>query len=111
MSRFARLSLLWKILLSTSVAVTLLFAIIGRIVLSNINSTMSATLDEETRAGLQAYTALWNARGERLASVSRLLSTMSDVRAAFGTRDQATIRDTAGELWSNVSGGNAIFVV
>jgi signal transduction histidine kinase len=111
MSRFSRLSLLWKILLSTSVAVTLLFAIIGRIVLSNINSTMSASLDEETRAGLQAYTALWNARGERLASVSRLLSTMSDVRAAFGTRDQATIRDTAGELWSNVSGGDAIFVV
>ena len=51
------------------------------------------------------------ARADSLASISRILSGMSDVRRAFGTRDQATIRDTAGELWSKVSDENAIFVV
>src|SRR5260370_11396320 len=36
---------------------------------------------------------------------------MSDVRRAFGTGDRATIRDTAGELWSQVSEENARFLV
>ena len=36
---------------------------------------------------------------------------MSDVRAAFGTGDRATIRDTARELWSRVSDEDAIFLV
>ena len=36
---------------------------------------------------------------------------MSDVRAAFSTGDEATIRDTAGELWSRISEENAIFLV
>jgi len=43
--------------------------------------------------------------------VSEILSTMSDVRAAFGTKDPATIRDTAGELWSSVSREDAFFLV
>jgi signal transduction histidine kinase len=33
------------------------------------------------------------------------------VRAAFGTKDPATIRDTAGELWSKVSKEDAFFLV
>jgi signal transduction histidine kinase len=36
---------------------------------------------------------------------------MSDVRAAFGTRDEATIRDTAGDRWGAFAHENAIFLV
>jgi hypothetical protein len=67
--------------------------------------------------GLSRLSLLWkillstSARAEMLSSVSLLLSNMSDVRAAFGTRDQATIRDTAGELWAKISDENAIFLV
>src|SRR5215471_5814312 len=108
---FSRLSLLWKILLSTSVALALLFAITGQIVLQEITRTVSDGLNEEVRASLQAYTSYWNSRAEMLSSVSRILSTMSDVRAAFSTGDQATIRDSAGELWSKISDSSAIFLV
>ena len=54
-------------------------------------------------SSLQAYESLWKSRGDKLGSVSLILSQMSDVRAAFSTRDQATIRDTAGELWAKIS--------
>lgn len=108
---FSRLSLLWKILLSTSVAVTVLFAITGEIVLSHITKTMSDSLDEEVQASFQAYTSLWKSRAQLLSSVSSILSTLPEVRLAFGTGDQATIRDTAGELWAKISQANAIFLV
>jgi len=108
---FSRLPLLWKIWLSTSVAVTVLFAIIGQIVLHNISRAMSDSLNEAARQSLQSYTSYWNSRADLLSSVSRILSTMSDVRAAFSTNDQATIRDSAGELWSKVSDASAIFLV
>jgi signal transduction histidine kinase len=39
------------------------------------------------------------------------LSRMPDVRAAFSTGDQATIRDTAGEVWDKISRAGAIFIV
>ena len=97
--RFSRLSLLWKILLSTSVAFTLLFALTGWIVLTNATRTTSDSVDHEVNASFQAYRSLWKSRADLLSSVSLILSTMSDVRAAFGTGDEATIRDTAGELW------------
>ena len=42
--RFSRLSLLTKILLSTSVAVTVLFALTGELVLGHITQTMSDSL-------------------------------------------------------------------
>ncbi len=109
--RFSRLSLLWKILLSTSVALTALFAVTGLIVLGNISRTVSDSLEQEVHTSFQAYTSLWNSRGEWLKSVSRLLSTMPNVRAAFNTRDPATIQDAAGELWSKISTENAIFMV
>jgi signal transduction histidine kinase len=50
-------------------------------------------------------------RLDKLASISRIFSGMSDVRRVFGTRDRETIRDTAIELWSKVSDENAIFMV
>src|SRR2546423_9539479 len=104
---FSRLSLLWKILLSTSVAITLLFAITGWIVEKNALDTTARSLEEEVQASFQAYRSLWQSRLSRLASVSLILSQMSDVRKAFGTGDQATIHDTAVGVWSLGLRGNA----
>jgi signal transduction histidine kinase len=109
--RFSRLSLLWKILLSTSVAVTILFAITGQLILRDITRTMSDSLNQQVRESFQAYTSIWKSRADLLSSASELLSTMSEVRAAFSTGDQATIRDTAGELWSKISDAVPIFLV
>ena len=110
-SRFARLSLLAKILLSTSCAVTLLFAITTVIILGNINRTMSDSLKEEVRGSFHAYTALWRSRQDLLESVSKIISEMKEVRSAIGTGDKATIEDSAGELWAKVSQTDAIFLV
>jgi signal transduction histidine kinase len=108
---FSRLSLLWKILLSTSLAVTLLFALTGWIVLRNAVETTTSTMQDEVSASFQAYQSLWEARAELLGSVSLTLSQMSDVRSAFGTRDPATIRDTANELLKKLAIKNAAFLV
>jgi signal transduction histidine kinase len=108
---FSRLSLLWKILLSTSVALTALFAVTGLIVQNHVIKTTEMSLEEEVRSSSQAYESLWKSRADKLGSVSLILSGMSDVRAAFSTRDQATIRDTAGELWAKISDQNALFLV
>ena len=105
------MSLLWKTLLSTSIAVTVLFGITGWIVQDSAVRTTSLGLDEEVQASFHAYDSLWRAQAERLASVSLVLSNMSDVRAAFGTGDEATIRDTAKELWGKISRDDAIFLV
>ena len=104
---FSRLSLLWKILLSTSLAITLLFALTGWIVLRNAVQTTTSTMEDAVGASFQAYQSLWDARAELLASVSLTLSQMSDVRSAFGTKDPATIRDTASELWHKLAIKNA----
>jgi signal transduction histidine kinase len=109
--RFSRLSLLWKILLSTSVAVTILFAITGYIVLSAINRTMYASLEQEVHNSFHAYTSLWNYRADMLSNTTLMLSDLPQVRSAFSTGDQATISDTAGDLWRKVSDVNAIFLV
>ncbi|MEO8372143.1 MAG: cache domain-containing protein, partial [Candidatus Solibacter sp.] len=109
--RFANLSLLTKIMLSTSVAITVLFAITGQIVLRTITRSMSDSLEAEVQGSFHSYVSLWNARTELLNSVSRLMASMSDVRAAFGTRDQATIRDSASELWSRISTSAGLFLV
>lgn len=108
---FSRLSLLWKTLLSTSIAITLLFAVTVWIVQHHVVQTTSESLEDEVRASFQAYESLWRAHADRLASISLILSTMSDVRAAFTTGDKATIRDTAAELWNRVSEDDALFLV
>jgi signal transduction histidine kinase len=110
-SLFSRLSLLSKIMLSTSVAITVLFAITGEIVLRSITNSMSASLDAEVQGSFDAYASLWKSRTEMLAQVSRVVASMSDVRAAFRTGDRATIKDTAGELWSRISDSAGIFLV
>lgn len=110
-ARLSPVSLLWRILLSTSIAVTLLFGIIGWIVQDNATNTTASSLDEEVRASFHAYDSLWRSRADMLASVSLVVSRMSDVRAAFNTGDAATIRDTARELWDKISREDAIFLV
>ena len=107
----SRLSLLWKILLSTSVAITLLFAITGWMVVNYASRATAISIQDEVQNSLQVYQSLWKSREVRLASISSILSAMSDVRAAFFTGDEATIRDTAGEMWSRVSDEDAIFLV
>jgi signal transduction histidine kinase len=109
--RFSRLSLLWKILIPTSLVMTLAFAITGWLVQREVVSSSYASVQQEAKASFQAYESLWKARANLLGSVSKILSAMSDVRAALGTQDQATIRDTAGELWSKVSQEDAFFLV
>jgi signal transduction histidine kinase len=110
-SRFSRLSLLWKILLSTSVAVTALFVITGEIVLGTITGTMSDSLQQEVQRSFRAYTSLWESRAKMLSTVSRIISDLPPVRLAFDTGDKATIQDTAGELWRKISESDAIFLV
>src|SRR5580658_4709252 len=109
--RLFRPSLLTKILLSTTVAITILFAITGQIVLHNITRTMSDSLQHEVQDSFRAYTSLWKAKADVLSSVSRIMADMSDVRAAFSTGDRATIQDSLGDLWRKVSDESAFFLV
>lgn len=111
MTAFRGPSLLWKILLSTSISITILFVIIGWIVQDHFVRIATATVEEEVRASFHAYESLWRARADQLASVSLVLSRMSDVRAAFSTGDRATIRDTAGEVWDKIAHSSSLFLV
>jgi signal transduction histidine kinase len=111
-----RIPLLWRIFFSTSIAIAALFAATGWVVQTYAARVSEQSLEREVRTSLQAYEALWTTRAQTLAVVSNVISSMSDVRAAFGTRDKATIRDTAQELWSRASPSrvaqeDAIFLV
>jgi signal transduction histidine kinase len=110
-SQAGGLSLLWRILLSTSIALTALFGLTGWVVQSYAGRVSEHSLEEEVRTSLQAYEALWSTRAHNLASISRIISSMSDVRAAFATRDKATIRDTAAQLWPEVPEDAAFLVL
>jgi signal transduction histidine kinase len=104
-------SLLWKILLSVALAVTVLLASAGWIVQNQARAVLSANLRSELDGSFRVYEALWRSQADRLRSVTQVLSMMSDVRAAFGTSDRATIRDTAAEIWGKVSQSGALFLV
>jgi len=104
-------SLFWKILLSTSIAITLLLALAGWFAQDQTRSVLLRNLQSELRGSFGAYESLWQSRAATLRSVSLVLSGMSDVRAAFQTNDRATIKDTAAEVWSRVSQSNALFLV
>jgi len=109
-----RLSLLSKIWLSTSVALTALFGVTGWLLQQNIVESASVGLRAEINTSFTAYESLWKARSETLASVAAVLSSHPHVRAAFQTHHLPTIRDTAGELWVKVSDTlkeSAFFVV
>jgi len=104
----AHLSLLSKIMLSTSIAITLHFAVTGWIVQRQFFRSASQTLEEEVQGSFKSYESLWQARADQLSAVSMVLSRMSDVRAAFGTHDHLTIRDTAEEIWRSLAGQNPL---
>jgi signal transduction histidine kinase len=109
-----QLSLFWKILLSTSIAITLLLALAGWFAQDQTRSVLLRNLQGELQSSFGAYESLWQSRAATLRSVSLVLSGMPDVRAAFQTNDRATIKDTATEVWSKVSQSNtsnALFVV
>jgi len=97
------LSLLWKIWLSTSFALTVLFAITGYMLQRHALEATTGSLEEEVKASFGAYESVWQARAEKLGSVAGIMSSMPNVRGAFSTGDQAAIRDTAGELWLRIS--------
>jgi signal transduction histidine kinase len=104
-------SLVSKILLSTAVAITLLLAVAGWLVQNQTRAALSANLESELQGSFHAYESLWQARTDMLRSVSLVLSSMSDVRAAFDTKDRATIQDTASEIWRKISQSSALFLV
>jgi signal transduction histidine kinase len=107
-----RSSLLWKISVSTSVAITLLLAVAGYFVQAQARAVLSQNLESNLQDSFRAYESLWQARADLLAKVSLVLSSMQYVRAAFQTNDRATIQDTAAEIWSKVSKSNdAMFLV
>ena len=112
--KLTRLPLVWKLWLSTSVALTLLFVLTVWVVQRQTVETTTRSLEEQVRESFRVYESLWVERTVMLQSISSILSSMPNVRAAFGTRDQATIRDSAGELWARISGDlkeNAFFDV
>src|SRR6266446_6077224 len=109
--KLPRMSLLWKILLSTSIVLSMLCAVTLIIVERHVMRITYRTLEQEVNGSFQAYDSLWRARADKLATVSLLLSRMSDVRGLLGTSDEATIRDSVGDLWSTVSEQEAFFLV
>jgi signal transduction histidine kinase len=109
--RLRPLSLLWKVLLSTSVLITVLLFLTAWLVQNYLVRNTSVMLEDEVTASLRAYESLWEARAERLKSMSLILSLSPAVRTAFGTGDQATIQDTAAELWDSVAPTGTLFFV
>ena len=104
-------SLLWRVMLSTPIALTGVFGALGWVIQDQFGRIAASTIEEEVRASFQAYQSLWQARAEALASVSLVMSRMPDVRAAFGTGDKATIQDTASEVWGRLAEGGTLFLV
>ncbi|MGA3023390.1 MAG: HAMP domain-containing sensor histidine kinase [Bryobacteraceae bacterium] len=111
MNLLSNVSLRAKFLLATFASIAALFLLTGLVIEYRTVRTASRSLEKEALASLEAYESLWRARADVLASVSLALSGMSDVRAAFGTGDEATIRDTAGERWAKLAQENAEFLV
>ena len=111
-----RRSLLAKIFLATAAAVTTFFAAAGWFFLYQASAALHSGIEREVRASLATADAALESRTEHLATASALLASMSDIRAAFGSRDEATIRDTAAEFWARAESvhryaDSAVFLV
>src|SRR5580692_12484755 len=104
-------SLLWRIFLSTSIAITALFAVMGWILQDQFVRSASESVEEEVRASFQAYDSLWRERANQLANVSLVLSRMPQVRAAFGTGDKATIQHAAGAMCDRIAQPGTLFMI
>jgi signal transduction histidine kinase len=110
-SPLAGVSLLWRILISTSLLIALLFLMTGIAIQRYVSNAAERSLQNEVQTSFGAYQSLWTTRTGTLAAVSRVISQMSDVRAAFTTRDRATIRDSAQELWTRIAAKDSFFLV
>jgi signal transduction histidine kinase len=108
---WSRLPLRWRMFLATSLTVTALFALAGWGMQRYVITQTDANVRAEIRASIQSYQSVWKAKTQVIAATTALMGAMSDVRAAFLTRDQQTIRDSAQELWSRVSDQSAVFLV
>jgi len=106
-----KIPLQWRVFLATSITLTILFAVAGWALQRYALSVADESVRTEIRASIRAYEGVWAARTRVLSAVTALMSAMSDVRAAFQTRDEKTIRDSAQELWSRVSDQSAVFLV
>lgn len=104
-------SFLLRILLLISALLIAIFVATGYILRANISQSATKSVELEVVSSFRAYEALWRTNTGNLQKMSSVISRMADVRAAFMTNDRATIRDTAGELWSHIASGNAIFTV
>lgn len=93
----------WKIWLSVFGIVTGLFGVAGWLMQRHAAESATLSLQEEVAAGFQAYESVLKARQETISAAALLLSSLPNVRAAFGTGDPATIRDSAGEWGSYLS--------
>ncbi|MBL8236258.1 MAG: HAMP domain-containing histidine kinase [Bryobacterales bacterium] len=93
----------WKIWLSVFGIVTGLFGVAGWMLQRHAVESATLSLEEEVTAGFQAYESVLKARQEMIGSAALLLSSLPNVRAAFGTGDPATIRDSATELGAYLS--------
>ena len=107
----SRIPLRWRVFAATSISITALFGAAGLFLQQYALSAADESVRAEMNASVRAYEAVWKTRTQILLSTTALMSAMSDVRAAFMTRDQETIRDSAQELWSRVSDQSAMFLV
>jgi len=97
---FRRLSLLWKIWLSTSVALTGMFALIGYFVQRGVLETATQSLMEEVQSSSKAYQALWEARAGILTSLAGVLSGMPATDKALQTRAPESVAAIL-KLWES----------
>lgn len=107
----SRLPIQWRVFLGSSITITILFALAGWGLQRYALAVADESVRAELRVSVQAYEALWTTRTRLLSATTGLMAAMSDVRAAFATRDEKTIRDSIGDLWSRVSDQSAAFLV
>jgi signal transduction histidine kinase len=108
---FGKIPLQWRVFLATSITITILFVLAGWGLQDYALSVADESVRAEIRASIQAYEALWKGRTQVLSATTALMAQLPNVRAAFGTHDQNTIRDFVGELWSRISDQSAAFLV
>jgi signal transduction histidine kinase len=97
-----RLSLVWKIWLSTSVALTLVFALLGYYLQRSVQETATRSLLEEAKSSAKTYRALWEARADELRTLASLLGAMPETQTALLGHNDAAARQTVMNLWKRI---------
>jgi signal transduction histidine kinase len=107
----SRLPIQWRVFVGSSITITILFALAGWGLQRYALGVADESVGAELRVSVRVYEALWATRTRLLSATTALIAAMSDVRGAFETRDEKTIRDSIGDLWSRVSDQSAVFLV